>query len=95
MVGATYDAELDVEDSIELGRNATITSDGDNGISMEAGKVVVTGVIESRDGDGMTYLRVARDCLLMIESDDDDLGVGSRVRISLSGGELQLTPMGG
>lgn len=65
-----------------------------DGWIVEADKVVIAGAIESRDEDGMTYLRLASDCLLMIES-GDNLRVGSHLRLSLPSSELKLTPLGG
>lgn len=92
-VGSSYDVELDVDDSIELGRNAVFSEEGSSGVAIDANGVILVGVVESRDEDGMTYLRLASDCLLMIES-DDDLPTGRCIRLSLSSNALELIPFG-
>jgi hypothetical protein len=65
--GKTYDVEIDIEDQIDLSKNARIISDSHMAITGDKSHVTLAGVVEEQDGDGMAYLRIARDCLIMIE----------------------------
>ena len=92
-VGTTYDAELDTDESLELGRNATDCNTHDIGIRIGTNNVTLSGTIESRDEDGMLYLRLASDCLLMIET-EDTISTGQHVQFSVPAAALELTPFG-
>ena len=86
-VGEEYSAELDFR--VVLSEDArTIESDA-NAFEELEGLVRVSGRVESVDADGMLYLRVSRDCLLMIESNG---GISPRdaVRFTCSPSEIDL-----
>ncbi len=84
----------DVDDSIESGRNATLTEAERCGLSVEGEMVAIRGYIDSLDEDGMIYFRLAPDCLLMIESDDEELEEGSWLQLVFPTRDLKLTPLG-
>ena len=77
VVGDTLQVEFDINVPIEKGRNAFIadkmvfTMDHDCDHS-----IVLCGVVDSVDDDGMVYLRLTEDCLVMIESRAGHVQVG-------------------
>jgi len=49
---------------------------------------IIIGTIESVDDDGMVYVRIAEDCLIMAESVIGELAEGDKVKITLAHEDL-------
>lgn len=86
LIGSSVDVEFDVHVAIQLGQNAFDDADAilgiyDDGIAFE---------VEAQDDDGMTYCRLSRDCLVMIES-SDALAVGQRIRLRVPTEAFEFT----
>lgn len=87
-IGAIYDVELDVVEPVEL---APVRPKA--GIELAEGQVLLTGVIDSIDDDGMACLRIAPDCLTLFEKGTLDITAGGTITLRLEVVKLELTPI--
>ena len=73
--GDCFSAELDVDELLAFPANLAWLQDGPSElrIALDEEHLTMRGRIESIDEDGMVYLRLADDCLVMIESSLDDI----------------------
>lgn len=73
---ATF-AELDITPVIELGRNMDINPhETTDCIECSQSETIIVGTVESIDDDGMAYIRLSVDCLIMVESVPGELSQG-------------------
>ena len=85
-----YDVELDVNRNLD--EIATTTLRRDFHMQTEEGNAVTfSGVVETVDDDGMTYLRLAPDCLLMVESKNSSFAEGDWIQVKLSAYDLGVS----
>ncbi len=70
-VAHKYDVEIDLELTLRIGDNCQVSSERVPRISLEGNSVIVVGSVDGIDVDGMVYLRLAPDCLVMVETDGD------------------------
>lgn len=89
-----YDAEFDIDGPLEHFRVEFMPEEPEYSISIDGNSVILTGMIDSLDNDGMAYLRLSDDCLIMLESDTTILSTGERVRLKLDSQELEVTAQG-
>lgn len=82
-------AELDITPTLQLGRNVELNPlEEMYSIDFSTAKTIIVGTVESIDEDGMAYLRLTEDCLIMAESVLGELTEGMRVKITLAHEEL-------
>lgn len=89
-VGKEYSVELDIEKSMdelefERVKNSAI------GIWEIGKKVKMTGILDGVDPDGMCYLRISNDCLIMIDTEELQIDNGEIITIFVPVGELEIT----
>jgi hypothetical protein len=72
-VGQCLDAEIEVIADLIYGETAKPSEPGKFGSDYNGSLVRIWGCVEGQDADGMTWVRVARDFLLMIEAMDENL----------------------
>jgi len=72
-VGQCLDAELDVDADLIYGETARPGEIGKLGTDHDESSVKIWGCVEGQDEDGMTYVRVARDFILMLDAMDEGL----------------------
>lgn len=92
--GRSYDVELDVNEPVKIGINATLSDSEQCSISTREEKVVLCGNVESVDDDGMVYLRLSTDCIIMLESEPEAVQPGRWLMLGIPVGSLELAPQG-
>jgi hypothetical protein len=70
-VGKAYDVEMDADTTADRQTNTSDGRQDRRGIRIENDRVMLDANIEAIDDDGLAYLRLADDCLLMIETSGD------------------------
>lgn len=98
-IDASYDVELDITDTIALGKNATTALDRNASLSTMSSQDDHTTLfvdIESVDDDGVLAGRIGKSLILLVP--DERRGppptVGQRIRIRIPSRQLVLTPIG-
>jgi hypothetical protein len=94
IVGRSYDAELDVEVPLKIGENATLDATASRGLQLRGADVELSGAVEGVDTDGLVYLRLADDCIVMIESQGALFQTGDLIRLLISPRQMALSPTG-
>lgn len=69
-INEVYNVEFNIEFILSLD-NCNISNNETGKISIIEQKLHINGKIEFIDDDGMVFLRLSRDCLLMIESESN------------------------
>ena len=93
VLGKSYDVELDVDAVADASTNMPMVAKSDTGISFTDETVRLSVVIEDMDEDGMAYLRLSDDCLLMMEV-VGEIAVGSNVEIRVPHDAVTVTVTG-
>jgi hypothetical protein len=94
--GQTYSVELDLKDPIGMLQPADAGS-RDLGIHMDSGDedVLLCGILEAVDDDGVGFIRVSRDCLFMCETSPGWTEPGRRIVLTIRPEDLLISPQGG
>ena len=92
--GQVRDVELDFDDPLREGQNVAVISGGAFRVLQHRDQTVLEGLVDSLDDDGLLYLRLGDDCLMMLDSAPGAFSVGDWIRIQCAGGQLGLTPIG-
>ena len=92
--GQELDVELDFSDRLRKGQNAAAASDGEFRVRQQGEQAVLEGMVESLDDDGLLYLRLGDDCLVMVDSTPGEFLIGDWIRIHCASEKLGLTAIG-
>jgi hypothetical protein len=92
-IGRSYDVELDADTAADRQTNTNTGRTDVRSLRFENDEVVVEGSVESIDDDGLAYVRLSDDCLLMIET-AGAFSAGEALRIILPAQALSVTPTG-
>jgi hypothetical protein len=87
------DVELDVSVTADRAINTKNTQIVLPSLLTQVDTVLLRGGIEGVDEDGLAYLRIASDCLLMIDT-AGGISVGDVVEICVPSSALSITPTG-
>ena len=92
-VGFEYTVEVDIDKSIDELRYC---NEAQNKQSIEfcSSVVLIRGMIESIEEDGMCYLRLSDDCLIMIDSGDIVFEEGGWIELKLAPIDIEITAQG-
>ncbi len=94
-VGRPISAELDCHAVISFGANASFGKSGALGVAeLGGGLLSIQAYVEGQDDDGMTYLRLSEDCIIMVESLETGLE-GAWLHFVVAADQITLTPSGG
>ena len=74
-------AELDVDVPIVHGENAQPTAERTYRIESDSEWVTLVGVVDGIDLDGLVYLRLGSDAIVMIEAQPDQFASGDWLRV--------------
>jgi len=88
-----YDSEFDINIPINLKRNALLVSDRRCFIRLLEDKNEIQGLVDQIDEDGMIYLRLAIDCLIMVESENDEIKKGDYLLLTVNIDDFKITLM--
>lgn len=93
-VDCCYDVELDTDKSISESIAENSIKFPSTALSSQEDIVFMYGVIESVEDDGVAYLRLVPDALVMIESGDMQFFEGDYVLLKLKSSEIEVTAHG-
>jgi hypothetical protein len=85
-----YDVEIDIDKKISA---VPIYShvESESQIVIHGNKILMSGVIESIEDDGIAYLRLCKDGLLMIELDNQGFSEGDCIELKLNPSDIRVT----
>jgi len=89
-----YDVEIDIESSIDQVKSRNNANKGRYSISIEGNSTLMSGEVESVEEDGMAYLRLSQDCLIMIESGDSKVKGGDWVNLNIRCENIEVSAQG-
>ncbi|MFK8000003.1 MAG: hypothetical protein AB8H86_10410 [Polyangiales bacterium] len=81
--GASADLEFDVDEVLELGRNAFVTEDKTYAVENVGSSIHMCGQVDGVDEDGLIYLRLDVACLTMIDAPPGVFDAGQWIRVEL------------
>lgn len=90
-IGNVYDAEFDVDDSIEIGKTAIHSDNKFYSMAIKNNIIELNGLVDSIDDDGMIYFRLGEDCLIMIESEIGNLKVGEWLLLKFNMEDFEIS----
>ncbi len=88
--GKEYSIEIDIDKSLDE-LNCTKLSNSEMKINLLEDGVRLSGELEDIESDGMCYLRLSPDCLIMIESGDIQVKKGQYLALELSVGDIEIS----
>ena len=91
IIGNMYDAEFDVDDSIKIGKTAIHSDNHSYKLSYENSIIQLNGLVDSIDDDGMTYFRLGKDCLIMIESEIGKINTDEWLLLKFNVSDFEVT----
>jgi len=94
LIGKSYSVEFSILPVIHLGGNAELSEVMRMSVQVDGLTCSLIGVIEQVDDDGMLFVRLATDCLIMAESAQGVFQVGQTIAIHIHCSELQISPIG-
>ena len=89
--GYEYDAEIDIEKSIDQVINSSKKNEDRYSITSDGSTTLMNGEVESVEEDGMTYFRLSRDCLIMIESGDSNVKEGDWISLNIQFEDIEIS----
>jgi hypothetical protein len=92
-VGEEFDIEFDVSATADRATNTRNTEIVSPALQVQGQVVLLQGTIESVEEDGMALLRMATDCLVMIDT-VGGISIGDVVQICVPSSALSITPTG-
>jgi hypothetical protein len=86
-----YDSEFDIDPPIKLDQNALLVSDRRCFIRFLEDKNEIQGLVEQIDEDRVGFLRLAVDCIIMIEIESDEIKKGDYLLLTLTMDEFRIS----
>jgi hypothetical protein len=86
-----FDAEADIDIPIKLNQNAVLASDHRWFIRFLENKNEIQGVVEAIDEDRFGSIRLAADCIIMIEIASEEIKNGDYLLLTVSIDEFRIT----
>jgi hypothetical protein len=91
--GKEYHVELDIDVTADKNTKARDAHVDTRCLFMIGSNVVVRGTVEAVDEDGLAYLRLSPDCLVMLET-AGDIGAGDVIQMDLPPSSVSITTIG-
>ena len=91
--GSSLDVEIDINILLGIGRSAIYDNSCVNSMSHNGLINNIIAPVESVDGDGMIFLRISPDCMVMAES-IGAIKPGAWLSISVMPHKISITPQG-
>jgi hypothetical protein len=92
--GREYSVEFDINQKLEIGKNAKVISDKIYSIRHHDGVNEIQGMVDRVDEDGLIYFRLRLDCLIMIETEKKEFKEGDWLSLTIGLEDLIVTPFG-
>ncbi len=92
-VGKEFDVEFDVDVKLSSANTIKIMPTNVSIASAEGGVVLLRGLIDSVDEDGVACLRLGVDCLVIVDA-EDGFASGDVVEMRVPDRGLLITPIG-
>lgn len=93
-IGYEYDVEIDIGKTIDEIYFSNNENKDKYLISSNENFTFINGKIESIDEDGMVYLRLAQDCLIMIESVNSKINQGDWIGLNIMYEDIEIFAQG-
>jgi len=94
-VGHEYSIELDIEEECLRYSSVVSTTSRKFSLGVESGEVILTGMVDSVDDDGLSYFRLAPSCLIMISPiEDRPMSQDDWLTIRVKADDLLMTSIG-
>jgi hypothetical protein len=93
-VGQQMSVEFDIDAPASINGNAAYSDNSVPTICSTPEGVELVGAVESQDEDGMAYLRLSEECLIMVDVlNKERLDIGRMLRMNLKMTEMRMTPI--
>ena len=92
-LGRSHAVEIDIDDIVEPGINTEKIAPASPSLAIDGDCLIFRGLLEHMDDDRVAFLRMADNCLIMIET-AGDLSAGDTVRIKVPINSVSVTPIG-
>ena len=92
--GMICDVEIDINVTLKLGTNAEKNLDNNLYIQNEENINLINGLVENIDDDDIICLRLANDCIIMIEYEECEIFEGDILLIKIRKEDLEVTLIG-
>lgn len=89
--GAEYHVELDLDLVLDRATNTRVVEAAAPALHDDGERVVVQAIVEAVADDGVAYLRLAPDALVMVETTGGFMA-GDHVRVTAPAGAVTVTP---
>ncbi len=94
IVNNSYDVEFDIYKTISETIQNRFKQIPENALSIDGNTVFIFGALESIEDDGMAYLRLSTDCLIMIETGEASFNEGEKILLKIEHCDLEVTAQG-
>ncbi len=92
--GHICDVEIDLNAVLRLGKNAWRSSGDSLYIKNDGDTNLINGLVESIDNDDIICLRLASDCIIILEYEDCEISAGDGLLINIEKAEVEITLTG-
>jgi hypothetical protein len=95
VLNATPQIEFDIDAPLQKGQNAVSADKAVYAVDHHGNHaVVLCGMVDAVDDDGMVYFRLAEDCIVMIEARPGQVVVGEWLRLHYDLEHVGIIPVG-
>jgi len=92
--GMNCDIELDIFAPLEIGLNAKISNDNELSLKYDGALNFINAKVESIEEDGSICLRLAKDCIIMVDHAFGEISIEDTLLIKVSLQEVEITLTG-
>ncbi|RBO83299.1 hypothetical protein [Marinomonas aquiplantarum] len=89
-----YDVEIDIEKSIDQVKSSKNNNEGRYSMSIGDDSTIMNGEVEFVEEDGMAYIRLSQDCLIMIDSGDSKVKDGDWINLNIPCEDIKVSAQG-
>lgn len=89
--GEWVSVELDINEILKIGFNANLSTDKVCFIRHSEDENEIQGIVDGIDEDGLIYLRLTPDCLIMVESSEDQIKEGDYILLRINAKNFVIT----
>jgi len=95
LVGCEYSVELDIDEMALCGSTLVSAANKTFSLSEEDGEIMMTGMVDGIDDDGLFYFRLDPSCIIMVSAiQDRPVSQHEWLTIRVESERLTMTPFG-